>query len=219
MWPSCGRFYNSLQIKLCNDYYGIDCINYFFHREMNLMNLRIMKAEMNPKNRIAHFMKAEGSPRFKHCKNCLFLWSLSSHSRIWPMHARHLWPLSSEGSLTCHTCCDTGLPFIMVISEDPRHSHLLPSVWQCSCHYLFLPHARRTLYLPRRCKYCFLHMIWFKLNGPWLSFYNNKGNKYRFIETLFKLRKSCFDIFGDVLVYNRFEFLCVVEWSCLIAIK
>ena len=51
---------------------------------------------------------------------------------------RHSWPLSSEGSLTCHTYCDTGHPFIMVISEDPWHSHLLPSVWQWSCHYLFL---------------------------------------------------------------------------------
>ena len=35
----------------------------------------------------------------------------------------------------CHTHCDTGL---LVISEDPWHSHLLPSVWQWSCHYLFL---------------------------------------------------------------------------------
>ena len=26
---------------------------------------------------------------------------------------------SSEGSLACHTNCDTGHPFIMVISEDP----------------------------------------------------------------------------------------------------
>ena len=53
-------------------------------------------------------------------------------------YTRHSWPLSSEGSLTCHTCCDTGLPFIMVISEDPLHSHLLPSVWQWSYHILFL---------------------------------------------------------------------------------
>ena len=51
---------------------------------------------------------------------------------------RHSWPLSSEGSLTCHTYCDTGLPFIMVISEDQWHTHLLSSVWQWSCHYLFL---------------------------------------------------------------------------------
>ena len=29
-------------------------------------------------------------------------------------------------------------PFIMVISEDPWHSLLMPSVWQLSCHYLFL---------------------------------------------------------------------------------
>ena len=37
-----------------------------------------------------------------------------------------------------HTHCDTGLPFIMVISEDPWHSLLMPSVLQWSCHYLFL---------------------------------------------------------------------------------
>ena len=29
-------------------------------------------------------------------------------------YARHSWPLSSEGSLACHTYCDTGHPFIMV---------------------------------------------------------------------------------------------------------
>ena len=75
-------------------------------------------------------------------------------------YARHSWPLSSEGSLTRHIHCDTGLPFIMVISQDTWHSHLLLSVWQWSCHYLFLrlrsvatgdrtpiPNARRTLYL------------------------------------------------------------------------
>ena len=31
-----------------------------------------------------------------------------------------------------------GLPFLIVTSEDPWHSHLLRSVWQWSCHYLFL---------------------------------------------------------------------------------
>ena len=34
-------------------------------------------------------------------------------------YALHSWSLSSEGSLACHTCCDTGEPFIRVISEDP----------------------------------------------------------------------------------------------------
>ena len=34
-------------------------------------------------------------------------------------NARHSWPLSSEGFSKCHTNCDTGLPFIMVIYEDP----------------------------------------------------------------------------------------------------
>ena len=44
--------------------------------------------------------------------------------------ALHSWSFSSEGSLV-HQC-------IMVFSEDLWHSHLLPTVWQCSCHYLFL---------------------------------------------------------------------------------
>ena len=44
-------------------------------------------------------------------------------------YIRHLLPLSSEDSLECHTCCDTAYPLIMVISEDPWHSHLLPSVY------------------------------------------------------------------------------------------
>ena len=83
----------------------------------------------------------------------LFIWRLLSHSRIFHSYgditiagerlqiltyARHSWPLSSEGSLTCHTHCETGLPFKMVISEDPWHSHLMSSVWQWSCHYMFL---------------------------------------------------------------------------------
>ena len=85
---------------------------------------------------------------------CLFVYlefikPLENFSLIWRRHhcrwraeiltyLRHSWPLSSEGSLTCHTHWDTGLPFIMVISEHPWHSHLLLSVWQCSYHYLFL---------------------------------------------------------------------------------
>ena len=92
---------------------------------------------------------------FFHLKSehvCLFDLDLSSHSRIFHWYgdatnsgeglqiltyAQHSWPLSSEGSLTYHTYCDTGLPFIMVISEDPWHLHLLPSVWQWSYHYQF----------------------------------------------------------------------------------
>ena len=53
-------------------------------------------------------------------------------------YARHLLPLSGEGFLACHTYCDAGRLSIMVIAEDPWHSHLLPSCWQWSCHYLFL---------------------------------------------------------------------------------
>ena len=34
-------------------------------------------------------------------------------------YARHLCPLSIEGSLACHFYCDKGHPFIMIIYEDP----------------------------------------------------------------------------------------------------
>ena len=51
-------------------------------------------------------------------------------------YARHLFALSSEGSSACHTYCETGHPFIMVISENPWHLHLLPSVLQWNCTYL-----------------------------------------------------------------------------------
>ena len=117
--------------------------------------------------------KGKDSFHLKSCRYgyiCLFVLDFTSHSKIFHSYggitiaveglqiltyAQHLWPFSSEVSLTCYTHCDTGLPFIMVISEDPWHSHLLPSAWQWSYHYLFfvigdrtpnLPHARLTLY-------------------------------------------------------------------------
>ena len=82
-----------------------------------------------------------------------FVWDLSSHSKNFHSYgdvtilgeglqiltnARHSWAVIIEGFLACHTHCDTGHPYFMVISEDPRHLHLFPSVWQWSCHYLFL---------------------------------------------------------------------------------
>ena len=45
-------------------------------------------------------------------------------------------PVSSEVSLACHTYCDKGHSFIMVISDDPWHTHLLSSVKLCSCYFL-----------------------------------------------------------------------------------
>ena len=68
---------------------------------------------------------------------CLFAWGFSCHSMnyvlIWRRrhyggglqvltYARHLWPLSSEDYLACHTFFETGQPFIMVISET-RDTH------------------------------------------------------------------------------------------------
>ena len=84
---------------------------------------------------------------------CLFVWGVSSHSRIF--HSYGEFTMTGEGLQIFYLCSALmtikqwwffnmphhlwhGLPFIMVISEDPRHPHLLPSVWQWSCHYLFL---------------------------------------------------------------------------------
>ena len=55
-------------------------------------------------------------------------------------YARHSWSLSSEGSSACHTYCDTGHPFIMVIYEDHWHSYLLLSSGSgaVTTHYLLL---------------------------------------------------------------------------------
>ena len=82
---------------------------------------------------------------------CLrFIVPLENFSLIWRRHyngeglqiltyAQHSWPLSSEGSLTCHTYCDTGHPFIMVISEDPWNSHLLPTLLPLCISWPLIP--------------------------------------------------------------------------------
>ena len=85
------------------------------------------------------------STKFRLCLSffyyvCLFgfVWIFSSKnfSLNWRRY-RCLWrtanfdlrSLSSEDSLACHIC-HTRDPFLMVGSEDPWHSHLMPSVWQ-----------------------------------------------------------------------------------------
>ena len=64
----------------------------------------------------------------------LLVWSFSSHSKIFHWNRdviitgeglqilTYARPLSSKSSLACHTYCDKGHPFIMVISEDLWHS-------------------------------------------------------------------------------------------------
>ena len=86
------------------------------------------------------------------CCFCLFVSGFTPHSKTFNshrdvtitsewlqilIHTRHSWPLSSEVSLACRDYCDTGHPFIMVISDNPWHLHLLPSVLQSSCHCFF----------------------------------------------------------------------------------
>ena len=89
---------------------------------------------------------------------CLkFFASLEKYSLIWRFFSwRHLkgcklWHmLGTNGHWAVrvlYTDFDKRHPFIIVISEDPWHSHVLPSVWQWSSHYLFLRlTVCRTLY-------------------------------------------------------------------------
>ena len=83
---------------------------------------------------------------------CLLVWGFSFHSRIVHSYvdititsdglqiltyARHLRPMSSEGSLACHTHCDKGHPFIWSYPRTRDTCTLMPRVWQWSCHYMF----------------------------------------------------------------------------------
>ena len=99
----------------------------------------------------------------------MFVWGLSSHSRIFHSYgdvtiageglqiltcARHSWPLSSEGSLACHTYCGTGHPYnghlrgpVTLIPVAERLAvelslHVLKSV-VAGIWTSILPHARR----------------------------------------------------------------------------
>ena len=76
-----------------------------------------------------------------------FFVPLENFSLIWKRHHYRWWTTNFDLYLPLmaienwwlfmyHTCCDTGQPFFIVISDDPWHSRLLPSVWQWSCHYL-----------------------------------------------------------------------------------
>ena len=99
----------------------------------------------------------------------LFVLSLSSHSRIFHSYGdvtiageglqiltydRHPWPLSSEGSLTSHTYCDTGPHFIMVIAVELSLPVFTTLVCRDRGSNPDLPHARRTLYLYANAAVC-----------------------------------------------------------------
>ena len=104
----------------------------------------------------AHELKCLLTKQLENWNICLFvcLFVCLSHSRIFHSYGKvtidgeglqiltalYSWTFSSEGSLTCHYYRDKGHPFIMVIPEDPWNINILPSVWQWSCHYLFLRH-------------------------------------------------------------------------------
>ena len=92
--------------------------------------------------------------------------------------SRHFWQLSSEASLSSHAYCDTGHPFIMVFSEDPWHSHLLPSAWQWNCHWLVCRDRGSTSRGER------------STAGPplrWHAYEADKSNEYTFFLSTFCL--------------------------------
>ena len=100
---------------------------------------------------------------------CLFVWCFSSHARNFHSYGdvtiagfdlcSALMSIEHWGFFKVPQVLWHGHPFIMGTPKDPWHSHILPSVWQRSCHYLFLrlrpvavgvrtpnlPHMRWTL--------------------------------------------------------------------------
>ena len=76
--------------------------------------------------------------------DCLFVWCFWSHSKMFHSfgnvtiaveglqiltYARHLWPLSSEGSLACQHLLWHGASVYNGHFEDPWHSHLMLSAF------------------------------------------------------------------------------------------
>ena len=149
---------------------------------------------------------------------------------------RHLRSLSSEGSLAYHTYCDTGHPFIMVISEYPWHSYLLPYVWQCTCHYLYfrhryvangirtsnLPLAERTLYLtspPPRPRYSLNtnQSEWLLVPIPWniyLMFLKRDWTCWRVIGSLITGNARSCNVMQRVVIDKRPTCHCL-NWEML----
>ena len=94
------------------------------------------KYVLNKTPQISYKFHIDRPTRLYYLLFCLFDWGLTFHSRIFHSYGdvtitgarlqfltyiRHPWPLSSEGSIACHTYCDKGHPltFIMFISKTP----------------------------------------------------------------------------------------------------
>ena len=82
-----------------------------------------------------------------------FIVQLENFSLIWRRHycrwraanfnlCSALMAIGQWGFFSVRHLLGHGTSVIMVISEDPWHSYLLPSVWQWSFHYLFLGLSR-----------------------------------------------------------------------------
>ena len=84
-----------------------------------------MSGFFRPSREFCSFAHIETSPLL--VKGCKFLSILGSHGHR----------AISGGILACHTFCDMGHPFRMVNFEDLLQLHILQSIKQLSCHYLF----------------------------------------------------------------------------------
>ena len=147
----------------------------------------------------------------------LFVWGLSSHSKSFHSYGdviitgeglqvfdlcSALMVMSSKDSLACHTYSDEGYTFIMVNSEDPWHSNILPIVWHWSWQCLLLrnksvsagirtpnlPHAGPTNY-NICCRLFDVHVLLQILQE--CDFLNKMQWFYSFIYVLYILQYYC----------------------------
>ena len=130
LWYKCERF--CLEAKRISAKYWRVYNTTLIFRDVNRMSILLINKHVTVQYCDAQKKK---NSQTKNIKAFRWHWGLDllcvNISIIWRRH-HYLWRyslgLNSGGSLACHTFCDTGHPFKMVISEDFWHSHLLPAV-------------------------------------------------------------------------------------------
>ena len=116
--------------------------------------------------------------------------------------------MSSKGSLACHIYYETGYPFIMVISKDIWHSHLLLSAWQVELSILHVHHNMLHIY----------HKILNIRQDFWLSNVLHPIHKQNVIITYRKVYTILIVISRDFKQTNKGHF-CVLGLNWIIGSK
>ena len=138
LWETTSHSQNPTITRNVDNLYSVvkDCI--LFHSNLNRLFVALLNFS-HIRWRNHYWWRAFNSI-------CLFVWGYcpireffyqmeKSHSPVRALNFEQYSALMAIGVGISY--CDTGFLFIMVISDNPWHSHLLLSVKQWVCHYLF----------------------------------------------------------------------------------